>query len=138
MNPSLMSERTIRSWIQDILEQITDYYEVNLQDKDFKAIIDELVGYDFLYEDTVECEINRRLPELGYTYNENECMWKLGKKFTVSITETLNREITVIAQSNAEAMKKVHEQYDNEEIVLDSNDFVDAHFDSWLCENEEC
>lgn len=45
-------------------------------------------------------------------------------KYKIEITETLQRIVTVEANSVLEALNKVEEQYDNEEIVLDSNDFV--------------
>lgn len=134
----LMSYETLKSWIGDIFEMTSDYTGVVLTEDDRTDIACELIDYTSLTDADVEKEINKKLNSKGYCYNTETCIWELGKKFTVSITETLNREITVIAQSNSEAMKKVHEQYDNEEIVLDSGDFVDAHFDAWLCENEEC
>lgn len=46
------------------------------------------------------------------------------RKFKIEITETLQRIVTVEANSVLEALNKVEEQYDNEEIVLDSNDFI--------------
>lgn len=46
------------------------------------------------------------------------------RKFKIEITETLQRIVVVEADSVLEALNKVEEQYDNEEIVLDSNDFI--------------
>ena len=50
------------------------------------------------------------------------------KKFKVEITETLRRTIIIEAQSDEEALLKVKEQYDEEEIVLDSSDYVGTEF----------
>ena len=40
------------------------------------------------------------------------------------ITETLQRTIEVEAENEEDALRKVKELYRNEEIVLDSSDFV--------------
>lgn len=45
-------------------------------------------------------------------------------KFKIEITETLQRIVTVEASSVLEALNEVEKKYANEEIVLDSNDFV--------------
>ncbi len=50
------------------------------------------------------------------------------KKFTVEITETLQRQVEVTANSAEEAENIVREKYRNEEIVLDYQDFVDNEF----------
>lgn len=47
------------------------------------------------------------------------------RKFKVSITETLTREVVVEAENPADAINKVDEMYCNEDIVLDYNDFED-------------
>ena len=49
-------------------------------------------------------------------------------KFTVEITETLQRQVEVEARNPDEAEDKVREMYRNEEIVLDSEDYVDTEF----------
>lgn len=43
--------------------------------------------------------------------------------YKIEITETLKRVIEVEADSIESAVEKVQQQYDNEEIVLDSDDF---------------
>lgn len=48
------------------------------------------------------------------------------RKFKVSITETLYKEVIVEAENPAEAVEKVDYMYCNEDIVLDYEDFVDA------------
>lgn len=50
------------------------------------------------------------------------------KKFTVEITETLQRQIEVEAADENEAISKVEDMYRNEEVVLDSGDYIDAEF----------
>lgn len=50
------------------------------------------------------------------------------KKFTVEITETLQRQIEVEAVDENEAISKVEEMYRDEEVVLDSGDHIDTEF----------
>lgn len=47
------------------------------------------------------------------------------KEYLVSVQEILEKQIIVKAESEEEAYQKVKEMYDNEEIVLDSQDFFD-------------
>lgn len=51
------------------------------------------------------------------------------KTFTVMITETLQRIVRVKAKNKDEAYDKVREQYQNEDIVLDSADYIDTEFE---------
>lgn len=44
-------------------------------------------------------------------------------EFTIEIEEKLSRHVTVKADSLAEAISKVEDLYNNQEIVLDSNDY---------------
>ena len=48
------------------------------------------------------------------------------KTYRVVVTETLQRTITINADNEGEALDKVQEMYDNEEIVLDSSDYQDT------------
>ena len=50
------------------------------------------------------------------------------KTFYISVTETLKRIVEVHAEDSSEALQKAEEAYYNEEIVLDSDDFVDTDF----------
>lgn len=50
------------------------------------------------------------------------------KKYLVEITETLCKEVIVTADNENDACNKVKEYYNNGEIVLDCNDFVDVEF----------
>ncbi|MCX0386795.1 DpnD/PcfM family protein [Clostridium perfringens] len=50
------------------------------------------------------------------------------KKFKVKIVETLEREVFINANSKKEAMNIVQSLYENEDIILDSNDFKEVEF----------
>jgi hypothetical protein len=48
--------------------------------------------------------------------------------FKIEIRETLSRIIEVKANSEDEAFSKIKDLYQNEEIVLNSDDYVDTEF----------
>ena len=48
------------------------------------------------------------------------------KKYKIEITETLQRQIEVMASSKEEAIDLITEQYQNEDIVLTANDHVNT------------
>jgi hypothetical protein len=50
------------------------------------------------------------------------------KEYQVEVCETLIRIVTVEATSQADAIKFVKYDYNNAELVLDSDDFFDAAF----------
>ena len=50
------------------------------------------------------------------------------KQFDVEITETLQRTVSVEAASREDAERLVTEAWNNEDCVLDANDFVDVDF----------
>lgn len=50
------------------------------------------------------------------------------RKYLVEITETLQKQITVTADSREEAEQKIKERYDKEEIILNEPDYVDTDF----------
>ena len=50
------------------------------------------------------------------------------KEYTVEITETLQRQIHIKASSGGEAISEVKRLYNNEEIILDSSDYIDTDF----------
>lgn len=56
------------------------------------------------------------------------------QKFTVQIEETLCLDVEVQAETEAEAICKVKDQYHNQEHVLDSNNYSATTFD--IVENE--
>ena len=53
---------------------------------------------------------------------------KMEIEFEVIIDEKLSRIVTIKAKSEEEACQKVKELYQNEEIVLDDNDFLNVEF----------
>lgn len=50
------------------------------------------------------------------------------KNYTIEITETLQKQVTVKANFREEAIQKVKEQYHDCDIVLDSNNHIDTEF----------
>lgn len=52
------------------------------------------------------------------------------KEFVVYITETLQRKVIVEAINEIEAINQVADQYYNEEIVLDSTDYLGVDIDA--------
>lgn len=59
-------------------------------------------------------------------------------KFLVRIKETLIREVLVAEAENAtEAQEKVEARYNNEEIVLDAEDYEGAEFETEEITEEE-
>jgi len=48
--------------------------------------------------------------------------------FTATITETLERKVRILATSEEDAMDVIKTLYDQEEIVLDYNDFQGVEF----------
>lgn len=52
------------------------------------------------------------------------------KKYIVYVTETLQRKVIVEAKSLTEAEEKAQEAYENEEITLDYNDYLQVEFDA--------
>lgn len=52
------------------------------------------------------------------------------KTYTIEITETLQRQIEVKADSEDSALALVQLQYSDCDIVLDSDDFIDVKIES--------
>jgi hypothetical protein len=50
------------------------------------------------------------------------------KEFEIEVCETLIRIVTVEAQSEEQALEFVRYDYNNAELVLDSDDFFDVDF----------
>lgn len=57
------------------------------------------------------------------------------KRYYVSVTETLNKVVSVDAKSKEEAVRKVQDAYDNSDIILDSDNFAGEHIE--LDEDQE-
>ena len=51
------------------------------------------------------------------------------KEYQVEVVETLIRIVTVEATSEEEAIEQVMHDYNNAELVLDSDDFFDVEFE---------
>lgn len=49
-------------------------------------------------------------------------------KYSVTIEETLSRTLEIEAESKIDAIDKVKKQYNNENIVLDADDFSEVIF----------
>lgn len=46
-------------------------------------------------------------------------------RFDITVIETLSRTVSVDAENYDDALEKVEEMYDRQEIILDSSDFKD-------------
>ena len=53
------------------------------------------------------------------------------KKFSIEVTEILQRVIEIMAESSIEAISKVKEMYLNEEIVLDFDDYITTEIEEY-------
>ena len=52
------------------------------------------------------------------------------KEYVVYITETLQRKVIIEASNESEAIDEIADKYYNEEIVLDSTDYLSVDFDA--------
>ena len=59
------------------------------------------------------------------------------KKYYITITETLERTIEIVANDENEAKDMAEEQYKNGEIVLDYEDHINADYSTWKVEELE-
>lgn len=50
------------------------------------------------------------------------------KKYTIEITETLQKQVSVVANSYEEAERKIKELYINTDISLDENNYIDTSY----------
>ena len=51
------------------------------------------------------------------------------RKYNIEVTEWLTRVVTVEAESAEDAIEKVEFDYNNEDLVLDADDFFDVAFE---------
>ena len=49
-------------------------------------------------------------------------------EYSIEISETLSRIVDVTADNKAEALAKVEKMHENEEVVLEPEDFIEAEF----------
>jgi hypothetical protein len=54
------------------------------------------------------------------------------KTFIIEITETLQKQIQVEAESKDDAMSIIRNQYKKEDIILDESDYVNTQFEILL------
>lgn len=59
------------------------------------------------------------------------------KKYYITITETLERTIDIVAESEEEALNIAEEEYKNGEHVLDYEDHVNTDFSTYMVESLE-
>lgn len=52
------------------------------------------------------------------------------KKIIVCITETLQKKVEIEAENYQDAIDKVQEMYYNEDVILDSADYLTVEFDT--------
>ena len=53
---------------------------------------------------------------------------KAAKKFQIEIIETISNIVEVVAEDEQDALLKAQEMYRNEEVILDSEDYIDTKF----------
>ncbi len=53
---------------------------------------------------------------------------KAAKTFQIEIVETISNIVEVVAENEQDALLKVQEMYQNEEVILDSEDYIDTKF----------
>lgn len=51
--------------------------------------------------------------------------------YKIEIKETLSRIIDIEADNEEGAIRKVREQYSSQEIILDSNDYIDTEINTY-------
>lgn len=56
-------------------------------------------------------------------------------KFEIEVLETLSRVVVMEAENEAEALRAVEDQYNNGDITLDANDFVEVKYQNINAEN---
>lgn len=59
------------------------------------------------------------------------------KKYYITITETLERTIEIIANDEDEAKDTAEKQYKNGEIILDYEDMIDINYSTYKIEEIE-
>jgi len=53
---------------------------------------------------------------------------KATKTFQIEIVETMSNIVEVVAENEQEALLRAQEMYRNEEVILDSEDYIDTKF----------
>lgn len=121
----------IKVWTSDSMRTDLDYinapYYENGDVIDIGISISKNEDYDKLAEDFLE--EYERLKDLEIRDDGLIISSKSLKTFYISVTETLKKTVEVRAEDKYEAIQKVSDAYHDEQIVLDSDDYVDVDFD---------
>lgn len=121
----------IKVWTSDDMRTDLDYinapYYENSDVVDTAVSISEDEDYDKLAEDFLE--EYEKLKDLEIRDDGLIISSKPLKTFYISVTETLKKTVEVHAEDKYEAIQKVSDAYHDEQIVLDSDDYVDVDFD---------
>lgn len=59
------------------------------------------------------------------------------KTYKIYITQTLQRELEVEAESKEEALNKIEEKFNNGELLLDYDDVIDTEFSNCKLSKKE-
>lgn len=70
-------------------------------------------------------EIDQKITDLYFNLKRPMKVSAIEETYTFEITETLQRQVVVVAHNADEARKIVEKRYRNNEITLDADDFVD-------------
>lgn len=121
----------IKVWTSDDMRTDLDYinapYYENGDVVDTAVSISKNEDYDKLAEDFLE--EYEKLKDLEIRDDGLVISSKPLKTFYISVTETLKKTVEVRAEDKYEAIQKVSDAYHDEQIVLDSDDYVDVDFD---------
>lgn len=121
----------IKVWTSDSMRTDLDYinapYYENGDVIDIGISISKNEDYDKLAEDFLE--EYEKLRDLEIRDDGLIISSKPLKTFYISVTETLKKTVEVHAEDKYEAIQKVSDAYHDEQIVLDSDDYVDVDFD---------
>ena len=121
----------IKVWTSDDIRTDLDYinapYYKNGDVVDIAVSISEDEDFDKLAEYFLE--EYERLKDLEIRDDGLIISSKPLKTFYISVTETLKKTVEVHAEDKYEAIQKVSDAYHDEQIVLDSDDYVDVDFD---------
>lgn len=121
----------IKVWTSDDMRTDLDYinapYYKNGDVVDVAVSISEDEDFDKLAEYFLE--EYERLKDLEIRDDGLIISSKSLKTFYISVTETLKKTVEVHAEDKYEAIQKVSDAYHDEQIVLDSGDYVDVDFD---------
>lgn len=121
----------IKVWTSDSMRTDLDYinapYYKNGDVVDIAVSISEDEDFDKLAEYFLE--EYERLKDLEIRDDGLIISPKSLKTFYISVTETLKKTVEVHAEDKYEAIQKVSDAYHDEQIVLDSDDYVDVDFD---------